>query len=142
MDVRKVTEDLSVAPQISADEVAEIAAAGFKTIICNRPDGEDALQPGCQAISDAASRLGVAVVHQPVVSGQLGMADVVAFKKLVEDAQKPVLAYCRSGTRCVTLWGLSQAGNLSSQEIIGAAAIAGYDLSGLAATLDSLAQQK
>ena len=38
---RKVTETLSVSPQIQDQDVAAIAAAGFRAILCNRPDGED-----------------------------------------------------------------------------------------------------
>ncbi len=142
MDIRKVTDELSVAPQISADDVAEIAAAGFKTIICNRPDEEEIQQPMCEAVVEAARAHGIPVLHQPVISGQMSMADVKAFGRLVEEAQKPVLAYCRSGTRCVTLWAISQAGNLEVEEIIGSAATAGYDLSGLAPTLASLSENK
>lgn len=142
MDVRKVTDEVSVAPQISAGDMPEIAAAGFKTIICNRPDGEELQQPVCQAITDAAHEFGIPVLHQPVISGQMSMTDVEAFKKLVDDAEKPVLAYCRSGTRCATLWAISKATELSAEEIIGSAAQAGYDLSGLAPTLNSLGAQK
>ena len=57
--------------------------------------------------------------------------DVIAFRQLLASAAQPVLAFCRSGTRCTTLWAFASAGELAADDIIGAAARAGYDLSGL-----------
>ncbi|MBP8926656.1 MAG: TIGR01244 family phosphatase, partial [Pseudomonadales bacterium] len=69
--------------------------------------------------------------HQPVISGAMTEHDVIAFRQLLASAAQPVLAFCRSGTRCTTLWAFASAGELAADDIIGAAARAGYDLSGL-----------
>ena len=40
IQITKQSDDFSTAPQISVDDVPEIAKLGFKTIINNRPDYE------------------------------------------------------------------------------------------------------
>lgn len=135
MTPKPLTTELSVAGQISAEDTAEIAAQGFRSIICNRPDGEGADQPVSAEIREAAERAGLEMRYLPVVSGKVSDADVDAFGAALEELPKPVLAYCRSGTRSTTLWALSQADSRSLDEIVGAAGRAGYDLSGVAARI-------
>ena len=104
MDIRKITDELSVAPQISACDIGAIAVAGFRAVICNRPDGESSDQPCCQEIETAVIASGLAWRSQPVRSGGVTLEDAAAFGTLMAELPKPVLAYCRSGTRCATLW--------------------------------------
>lgn len=128
MDIRKITDELSVAPQICAGDVSAIAAAGFRAVICNRPDGESSDQPCCQDIEAAVRAAGLAWRMQPVRSGAVTQADADAFGVLMSELPKPVLAYCRSGTRCATLWCLSQAGKRPVADILGRTRAAGYDM--------------
>ncbi len=128
MDIRKITDDLSVAPQIHAHEIAAIKAAGFRAIICNRPDGESSDQPCCEDIEAAVKASGLAWRAQPVRSGGVTLDDATAFAALMAELPKPVLAYCRTGTRCATLWCLSQAGTRPLSEILSRAQGAGYDM--------------
>ncbi|MEO0912301.1 MAG: sulfur transferase domain-containing protein, partial [Pseudomonadota bacterium] len=46
MHVNKLTEKLSVGPQIAPTDVDTLKRQGFRAIIGNRPDGEGADQPG------------------------------------------------------------------------------------------------
>ncbi|MBA5778880.1 TIGR01244 family phosphatase [Stappia sp. F7233] len=131
MDIRRLTATLSVAPQVQAEDMAELAALGFKTVICNRPDGEDAGQPSADAVRDAALAAGLAYHHQPVISGGVTEDDGVAFGELMSQVEKPVLAYCRTGTRCTALWAISQAESQPAQDILDTALEAGYQLEGL-----------
>ncbi|MGI9415758.1 MAG: TIGR01244 family sulfur transferase, partial [Hyphomicrobiales bacterium] len=131
MDINKVDSDISVAPQITADDFREIAKAGFKTIICNRPDGEGNDQPLFHEIEEAANKAGLASHYLPVESGKVGDEDAQAFGQLMEAAPKPVLAYCRTGTRSITLWSLSRAGKMELPEILERAKGAGYDMHGV-----------
>lgn len=134
-DFRKVTGDLSVSPQLSLEDLNAAKAAGFKTIICNRPDGEGGPeQPRIEKMAQKAESLGLTFLALPFggspsseIAGQQGA--------LIEASEKPVLAYCRSGTRSITAWALSQAGQGNGEEIISAAHNAGYDLSNLASYL-------
>jgi len=131
MDIRKITDELSVAPQISAQDVAAIAAAGFRAVICNRPDGESSDQPCCEEIESAVKANGLAWRAQPVLSGGVTLEDAAAFGALMVELPKPVLAYCRSGTRCAQLWCLSQAGKRPLPDIVARARAAGYDVTAL-----------
>ena len=110
MAITDITPDYSVSPQITPEDVPALAAMGFRTIMCNRPDGEDPGQPPAAEVRAAAERHGLAFAMVPVVSGRLGMDDVAAFGAAMAGLPGPVLAYCRSGTRSRNLWMLSRAG--------------------------------
>lgn len=131
MDIRRLTASLSVAPQVRAEDMAEVAALGFKTVICNRPDGEEAGQPPTDNVRAAALAAGLAYHHQPVISGGVTEADGEAFGELLKQVEKPVLAFCRTGTRCTALWAISQTDSQPTQDILDTALEAGYQLEGL-----------
>jgi len=129
-DFRHVTDDISVSPQIGPDDVAQAAAQGFRTIINNRPDGEVPGQPTGHEIEQAAREAGLAYFHIPVRGGPTA-EQVAATEQVVSEAAKPVLAYCRTGTRSIITWALAQAhsGAKSRQELLQLGREAGYDLS-------------
>lgn len=135
MDIRKIDDTISVTPQISAAEVAELAALGFRSVISNRPDGEEAGQPTQDQIAQAAAKAGLEFRAVPVVPGGLTPELVDEFAEAMAELPGPVLAYCRSGTRSATIWALSQSGQQSRDDILTAAAHAGYDLRGIAGAL-------
>lgn len=129
--MKRLSDDLTVSPQMPLDAIDEIAKAGFKTIICNRPDDEDPGQPSFSEIAAKAEAAGMTAIFQPVASGNVSDADADAFAANLAAAEKPVFAYCRSGTRCTILWSLANAGKMPSEEIIKSAANAGYDMAPL-----------
>ncbi|WP_320176769.1 TIGR01244 family sulfur transferase [Roseovarius pacificus] len=136
MDIRRITDDYAVSPQISPDDIPEIMAAGFRSIMCNRPDGEDYGQPEFDAVAEAARAEGIEVRCVPIVSGMVTPQAAQDFAAALEDMPKPMLAYCRSGTRCTMLWSIASYGRLSGDEIVSAARDAGYDMSGLVRQLE------
>ena len=140
--IKRINARISVAPQIVEADVAEIAAAGFRTLMNNRPDGEGADQTPDASIRAAAQAAGLNYVYLPVISGQMTPQNVEDFRKVLAEAEAPVLAYCRTGTRCTNLWALAVAGDQSTDEIISSAAGAGYDVSGLAPVIGQLAAQR
>ena len=132
LNVVPLSETLSVAGQISPADLLEIARAGFKSVICNRPDGES---PGQFSYSDlvaAGSQAGLTMAYLPVVSGRVTEEEGRAFSDLLNQIPTPVLAYCRSGLRSATLWALSQAGSQAWPDLVQRATQAGYNLSGVA----------
>ena len=131
-DFRKVTDDFSVAPQIELADVARAKAEGFVLVINNRPDGETPDQPTSAQMHDAAKAAGVAYVHIPVRGGPI--AEQVEIQRLLlAEADGPVLAFCRSGTRSIVTWSIGQAlaETRPRSELIELGAAAGYDLSGV-----------
>ena len=131
MNFKKIAPDLSVSAQITAQDVGIAAAQGFRSIIINRPDGEADDQPSSEEIKESAQRSGLEVIYMPVISGKVEDSDADAFAKALIELPAPILAYCRTGTRSITLWALSQAGHLSKGAILKTAMDADYDLSAL-----------
>ncbi len=107
MDIRRLNDRLAVSPQIRAADMPAIARGGYRGIICNRPDGEEPSQPTAAEIEAAARQAGLGFAHVPVVSGQVGEADVAAMRAAADRLPGPILAYCRSGARSATLAGLA-----------------------------------
>ncbi|MEX2475586.1 TIGR01244 family sulfur transferase [Marinobacter sp.] len=142
MELRKIDDQITVAPQISVDDVAELARLGFKTLVANRPDHEEPGQPGMSDLEAAAKANGLEWVYQPVESGHITDEDVDRFAPMIQQAEKPVLAFCRSGTRCTVLWALSAARDTPAGDVVSKAGNAGYDLSGLAPRLAQQAAKK
>lgn len=131
MDIRYIGSDLSVSPQIMPDDLAALKQAGFRSIICNRPDGEAADQPLFAEIAHAALPFGIETYYLPAESGKVTDEQGVAFGKLLASMPKPTLAYCRTGMRSTTMWALSQASQQALPQIIAAARDAGFDLKGV-----------
>ena len=137
--IRQINESISVAPQIAVEQVAEIAAAGFKTIVNNRPDDEDAGQPSGDAIRAAAEAAGLKYVSIPVTHAGFSHPQIDAMTEALTDSDGPVLAYCRSGTRSCNLWALAAAkAGRNPNLLLAQAEDAGYDLRGIRPMLDAL----
>lgn len=108
--ISALTADFAVAPQLSPDDMQAVADAGFKSVIINRPDMEGGPdQPASADVIAAARAAGLAVEYQPVVSGAMTPEDVARFAVLLKELPAPVLAYCRSGTRCSHLFRAARA---------------------------------
>lgn len=131
MNVMQLTDTIGVAGQIGLDQVPEIAAAGYKVLVNNRPDGEDPGQPGSADIQAAARAAGLEYHHLPVTAVNFPGPDVARMAGLFDDDSRPVLAFCRTGTRCANLWVATRSGDgrMQAEERAGAL---GFDL-GMAA---------
>jgi len=135
MDIRKVSDDFAVAPQLRLEDMGALAKKRFVAVICNRPDSEEPGQPTASQMRDAAQAAGLAYHHIPITGGEFPDPAVAAFKAIRLGTPGHVLAYCRTGTRSITLETLANPHDLGAQERIEAAREAGYDLSALASRL-------
>jgi uncharacterized protein (TIGR01244 family) len=125
--MKKLDETTWVAEQIRAEDVPGIAARGVRTIVNNRPDGEEPGQPPSRDIEAAARAAGLCYHWIPVAHG-LNPEQVEAMAGALDAG--PALAFCRSGTRSTYLWALARAGRGADGEtLLRQAAEAGYDLS-------------
>ena len=131
MELKRINDDVSVAPQISPDDMPAIKAAGFATIINNRPDGESPDQPTSATMQAAAEAAGLTYHYIPLGREGVSPEMIDEERDVLEGSDGPVLAFCRSGTRSTTLWALTQAGKMPAQEIVAQAAHAGYEMSHL-----------
>jgi len=131
MDIKTITDSYAVSAQIDPSDMAAIAEAGFKTVICNRPDSEIPADLQSTAMALAAQAAGLEYVSNPVTRPTINAETVGAQADLIAAANGPVLAYCGSGTRSSVLWSLGRVGKDSADDILAATSRAGYDLSGL-----------
>lgn len=141
MDIKPLDERLSVTAQPRLDELEQLAAQGFGTILSNRPRGESEDQPDPDALKAKAESLGMVWHEVPVKPGEYTHADIENFAHVLSSSPGPVLGFCRSGKRVAHLWALSQAAHRPVPELIEAAQSAGYDLEPLRERLEQQANQ-
>ncbi len=103
MNVNKIATDFSATGQIRPDQMSAVIDAGYKSIVCARPDQEEAGQPAFAEVARAAEAAGLKIVHIPV-SGPLGEGQIIRFHDAWKSLPKPVLGYCRSGARAGSLY--------------------------------------
>ena len=128
MSVYKLTESLSVAAQITPQDIGGLAAQGFTTVVCNRPDGESPGQAGMDEMEAACHEAEGLFIRYPVSVMNFPGADLEGLGALFDDPNQRVLAYCRSGTRCANLWILSR-DEAGRDDAIAVARGIGFDLS-------------
>ena len=139
-DFRQLTENILVSPQLALEDVAEAAAAGVALIVNNRPDGEEPSAPQGDEIAAAAAAAGMNYAAIPIGHSGFSEPQVDAMIAALEQAEGPILAYCRSGTRSTLLWALAAAKQgVEADTIARTAARAGYDVSPIRPMIDMLA---
>jgi uncharacterized protein (TIGR01244 family) len=143
MDIRLLNESVAVSPQITAADIPAIKAAGFVAIVNNRPDYEEPGQPSSAEIREAAEAAGLRYSEVPVTSAGFSHPQLDSMAGALVEADGPVLAYCRSGTRSCNLWALAAAKAGRNPELLERQAeAAGYDLRAIRPMLDALAGAK
>ncbi|MEX5729439.1 sulfide:quinone oxidoreductase [Rhodovulum iodosum] len=131
MEIKPIAPSFAASPQIRPADVARAVQAGYKTIVCNRPDGEADDQPRAVEIAEACREAGVEFRYLPVQPGRLTPELMASLDDVLRTCKGPILAYCRTGNRSASLWSLTRAKMLSPDAILSATAKAGYDLAGL-----------
>lgn len=142
MDIRPLTPDYAVAPQITPADLAEVQAAGYRTVIDNRPDAEISPDLHTAPMRSAAEALGLTFVANPVIGGALSDDNVARQAEAIAAAMGPVLAYCASGNRSSIVWALSQAGRMPTETLIALPARFGYQLEGWRAEIEARAAKR
>ena len=142
MDIRPLTPDYAVSPQIEPADLAALKAAGYVCIIDNRPDGEIPPHLHADELRRAAEAMGFVFVANPVIGGMLTTENVTAQRNAIAAATGPILAYCASGNRSSVVWALALAGTRPVDDLIGLPARYGYQLEHLRPQIEALAQAK
>ena len=126
--MQQLTDKLFVCPQIDLEDVPQLRQRGIRTVICNRPDGEEEGQIGQELVARDCKIHGMDFIYQPVQTSSIDDDTIKEFSQTLGRAEAPVLAYCRTGTRCTILWALSMRESLGDVEVLRRAEAAGYDL--------------
>ncbi|MEN5299589.1 bifunctional sulfur transferase/dioxygenase Blh [Brucella sp. TWI559] len=144
MPITRISEKLSVSSQPSLDELHSLRGRGFGALINNRPDGEDADQPGNQTEYDLARQSGLSYSFIPVTMNSITEADVRAFQKVVRESEGPVLAHCRTGTRALSLHLIGEMldGRMSADEVTALGRLHGFDMSAAIAWFKQFKQRR
>ena len=118
MIIRQLTTELSVADQLTVDDLEAVKEAGFNAVICNRPDEEGEPHADADSMAQKANALGIEFRYLPVNGANITDTDVAQHAALLSEVPGPVLTYCRSGARCAKLWALSEAGKQDVNTLI------------------------
>ena len=137
MDIKTITKDFAVTGQVLPQQIPELAAAGYRSIICNRPDREAPMGCTADAIRAAADAAGIAFVENPFDAHSFCMETVETQQGLCTDCAGPIFAYCASGNRSSIVWAFTQASHTPADQLIEAAAQVGYSLAHLRPALQA-----
>ena len=106
--IRYIDSDYAVAGQLAPEHMKQLADAGFRSVINNRPDGEDPAQTPAEAMKRAAEAAGLQYVHVPVGAAHPAAEAAVVLKREPARLPRPILAYCRSGARSETVYTIAK----------------------------------
>ena len=131
MQINNVSGIYNVSPQISVTDLEFLSENGFGKIICNRPDFE--VPPSLQSnvIKKVATEIGLSFEYHPLTFENMNAENIEKQMAFIKESERPVLAYCTSGTRCAAVWALGQIGKMSKDEILKTTLESGYNLQGL-----------
>lgn len=104
MRIKRINGMFTIASQVEVDKVNKLVQAGYRTLVCNRPDGEDEDQANFADIAAEAQKLGMMAVYLPIAQSGGSPDDQQKFDDIIMDCPKPIVAYCRTGTRPATMW--------------------------------------
>ena len=135
MRARKLTDDYWAGPQPTAEEFQAAADAGFKSVMVNRPEGEEPGQPIHAEEAEWAKNAGLDIAFVPLVPGQITPQLLEDFAREYDRLPKPIFAHCKGGPRSAMLWALNQRGKMGKEDILQAGQDAGFDLSPVAGAL-------
>jgi uncharacterized protein (TIGR01244 family) len=109
LPIHAIDAEVCVAPQLQPEAMAEVARAGFRSVVNNRPDYEhDADQPTSAQIEAAARAAGLEYRHLPVSGAYQSPEQIAAFAALAAELPRPMLMFCRSGARSTRLYQAAQ----------------------------------
>jgi len=140
MDLRKITDTYTAAPQLDPADMKALADQGVTTVICNRPDAENPPHLQAAAMQQAAEAAGLAFVYNPITGGAMTQDNVDEQADAIAGSDGPVVAYCASGTRSTVAWAYGAVVDMSADDILAQAAQGGYQLEGLRPDLEAIAQ--
>lgn len=144
MAIEKIADYLYVSKQLNERFVKRAATYDIKTVICNRPDGEEPNQPSFEQVKTWLNAQGIEnVVYLPVTMNSINDEVLAEFQNTIAKSPAPILAYCRTGTRSALMWALNQTKRgVEVNSLIKAAELANIDLEPLRDKLQAAYQKR
>ena len=131
MQINNLSGLYNVSPQISVTDLEFLSENGFGKIICNRPNFEVTPSFQSNVIEKVATEIGLSFEYHPLTFENMNAENIEKQMAFIKESERPVLAYCTSGTRCAAIWALGQIGKMSKDEILKTTLESGYNLQGL-----------
>ena len=131
MQITNISGIYHVSPQISLTDVEFLSKNGFEKIVCNRPDFEVPINIQSYVIEKVTVEIGLSFEYHPLTFDNMNAENIEKQMAFIKGSERPVLAYCTSGTRCAAIWALGQIGKMSKDEILKTTLESGYNLEGL-----------
>ncbi|MCB1516393.1 MAG: TIGR01244 family phosphatase [Hyphomicrobiaceae bacterium] len=103
MKIEPISRDYGISGQIAEGDVRVVAQAGYKSVVCIRPDNESAGQPRFDDIARTANQFGMKAVYIPVASSASN-SQLRQFNEICQSLPKPVLGYCNTGARALGIY--------------------------------------
>ncbi len=141
MNKIQISEDFSISGQVSLDEIKTLANEGVKTLICNRPDGEEANQITCTEIIAAAKENGINFIHIPVAGKNIPTEPLNEFNQVIDSCDHKIHAYCKTGMRAAIFWALSYARTHSASDVLVKMQTAGINLEPVTEQIENICNQ-
>lgn len=138
--LRKLTDDVYVAGQISSADIPALAETGIKSILNNRPDGEAPGQPAADDVRIAAEASGLTYGYVPMAGGQLSLDLIAEAAAAFEAMPKPILAHCAGGMRSALLWAFSNVKTVGVDSVLATTVSAGFTFEQFRPMLEQYAQ--
>lgn len=114
LNLQRQTEMFATTSQIALEDIPQLKALGFRSVVINRPDNEaNGMHPQSVDVRRAAEQVGLEVAYLPVIPNQITDSDVQAFSDLLSKLPSPLVAYCASGARASMLFAKSQSSLVS-----------------------------
>lgn len=128
-DYKSITPQFSVAGALVPGDIAKFAKMGFKTIISNLPDDEVKNTFTSNMAKSEAEAFGLRYIHMPANGATVTDLNVInQFASVLADADQPIIAHCRTGTRSAILYGLVAARTTEPATVLKQLDDTGFDL--------------
>ncbi len=131
-----LSDEIAVGEMPTADEIAILAKAGFKSLLSVQPEGEVGRLLSAAETEKVTREAGVTYAHVPVATRRPGDDIVEAFAKTMAGLPRPIYACCYSGARAAAAWALAVAPAARPADVAAACAAAGYDVSSLMSEIE------
>jgi len=127
--ITQITPGFAVTGALLPDQIAEVAALGFKSIVSNLPDGESPRHPSSAEEAQLAAKAGLGFRHIPVTKAE-ALSERVAedMREALGGLEGPVLAHCASGLRSGLAWAAAAALSEPAARVVTTAVAAGIRL--------------